>query len=192
MRVRARDNQRSKCYSWEWGFLSKNISNKPKSDEGVVALVEKACARYGIKPPAIVFTGNRKACYGGIARLHIADWGKTPLVILHESAHAITDVLFGRHEIAGHGKEWVGVYIELLSWYYNLPVSVFKKSASLYKIKTYSVTLIQKLRIHLQKVVEHRGYRIEGVSKKYVGACLTRIKNKQELTPTTRVLPIVY
>jgi hypothetical protein len=47
-----------------------------------------------------------------------------PNVALHEVAHAIIDWIMGPHSRAGHGKAWLGVYVELLAKFEFFPREV--------------------------------------------------------------------
>lgn len=54
---------------------------------------------------------------------------RTLAVLLHEAAHAIVDWIVGPFSKAGHGKLWLGVFIELLDRFKVIPKHVSYYSA---------------------------------------------------------------
>lgn len=134
-----RDSQRGKVYKWE-GYDLHHIlpamAFKTLTLEEAQALSNLAHVRYGIKyrVPRIKINNRR---LGGISwnngNIELGPDSVYSTYVLHEAAHTITDALgwYGRP----HGKVFVKVYINLLSYFFKVNVAKIRKSARIKRIK---------------------------------------------------------
>ena len=132
----ASDPLRNRVYDWEDGCVLAN------GHIFTVALARKwvrqACRHYKVKPATVVPIGhNRTLSFYSTKHKRIAfiPTHRNPVVVLHEAAHHISDVLFG-HEQADHCKEWFSIYMWLL-----LKFGVYKKGFLRGSLKPYRLRL---------------------------------------------------
>lgn len=50
----------------------------------------------------------------GTAHMKLPRWSRNKMVILHELAHGLCQSIYDRRKVAGHGKEWAGIFLQLL------------------------------------------------------------------------------
>lgn len=142
----ARDTFRSKCYKWEREWFSIFDCHKIDNRDTCRGFA-KLCLKVGLKMLAArhgwsdqkvmryrkAFKANfmsdkhRGPCRGGLYHgITMKRWGWTRCIIAHEVAHYLqyceTDGN-GKscHSIAGHGPEWVGIYVYLLNELVGFP-----------------------------------------------------------------------
>lgn len=135
MAHRERDTQRSKVYAWEQQFdASCEINQHADGPAEIVRittppmmtlaeikkLVTKVARDYGlthIKVGVGDGRARRRACYSPSTRqIKMPRWSRKRWIVLHELAHWIEYVMQpGR--CAWHGREFVGIYMELLRRY---------------------------------------------------------------------------
>lgn len=140
-----RDNQRQKVYDWERQYQDKSFGWRPQLDGRALSRIDQemtlkecqklatAIARYykRIPPKVTDGRGHRNAtwyrCQNEIA---LPRWARQPVVVIHECAHMITDVLFRGARVASHGREFVGVEIFLFTRYLKMNKSDLARSAN--------------------------------------------------------------
>jgi hypothetical protein len=114
--ARARDFQRQRLYDWENARFAAIIDSRaPKLDMGeCAALVRIACRAFKLHalPQVTDGRGARRAS-GSPRRVKLPKWARSPHVVLHETAHAITRYHLPRS--SAHGAEFCGMYAELLA-----------------------------------------------------------------------------
>lgn len=49
-----------------------------------------------------------------VAHMKLPKWSRCKFVILHELAHGVCQSVHGKRKVAGHGKEWAGIFMHLL------------------------------------------------------------------------------
>lgn len=119
--TKARDSQRIKVYRAEWEIKKTSPLGWGKSDN-VRKFVTKVLTsayvtrRYGKLPiPKIEPKHHGRATYSGYwQRIELPRWAMTKETVLHEVAHHIVHWKYGSR-CAGHGPEFVKVFLELLS-----------------------------------------------------------------------------
>ena len=114
-----RDSQRQAVYDWENKIL--NLANQTNGAsmtlEECVALVERVWADYhpNVKPPIVLDgRGRRRAC-GGRWKIKLPRWSRKPIVVLHETAHAL------QRQQPWHGPEFARLVLELWVRYAGVP-----------------------------------------------------------------------
>jgi hypothetical protein len=147
--ARPRDTQRQKVYDWERAHVESrlpNDKNVPLAELG--QLIQKAYVRYGFGfNPHLQLgdgRGRKNACFdyrvgGGTIKLPL--WARSEWVALHEAAHGIVWRQFDRDakKFAGHGPEFVRVYIDLLAHFIpSLSAAELQQSAQAAGLKLVS------------------------------------------------------
>jgi hypothetical protein len=133
---RARDNQRSAVYRWEWGLVT-HFGLPPHGSavytlDECKELVNSLWDAYGRGYPPHVSDGRGcRAAYGSEWEIKLPRAMRIPTVVLHETAHGLMGCTgpwdFGPnvdegYEIpAAHGPEFAGLLFELFTHYLKLP-----------------------------------------------------------------------
>lgn len=119
--TKARDSQRIKVYRAEWAVPKASSLGWGKSDnvqKFVIKVLTSAYVtrRYGkLHIPKIEPKHHGAATYNGSwQRIKLPRWAMTKETVLHEVAHHIVHWEYGSR-CAGHGPEFVKVFLELLS-----------------------------------------------------------------------------
>ena len=125
---KVRDQQRSKVYKWEQSF--RDTKTMPLED--CAALIKKAVNHYNLRMPRVADgRGCRRALYAAYKyTITLPKWARTPEVTLHETAHLVADTLFLCNRGPAHGREFVGVFMYLLSKYAGYDIKELAKSAN--------------------------------------------------------------
>ncbi len=123
--MRLRDTQRQKLYDWENAQFnnggSKNVGDAPHMEmDEIKKLVTRVARDYGLSHRKVGVgdgRGRRRACYSpGTREIKLPRWSRRRYIVLHELAHWIEYVMQpGR--CAWHGREFVGIFMELLRRY---------------------------------------------------------------------------
>ena len=119
-----RDTQRSKVYAAENKALKPfavRIETVPEIERYVERVRKRAtlARRYGpeLARPIRVGDGRmRRRAGGDAAGIYMPRWSRTQWIVLHELAHTISIRKHGRSNIAGHGREYCAVYIDLVRY----------------------------------------------------------------------------
>jgi len=118
-----RDTQRSKVYQWENLAFDKpaHTGVEPELElRDIKKIVTKVARDYGLshrKVRVLDGRGRRSAAYSsGERAIKMPRWSRTRFIVLHELAHWIVKVLWPM-KAAAHGREFVGIYMELLRRY---------------------------------------------------------------------------
>lgn len=117
-----RDTQRSKIYKSEraalWPLASPlpSVSDVEKFCKKQLsrAAVQRRWPRAGETVQVHDGGGRRAACAWGGYKISIPLWARSDVVVLHELAHIICARQFRRQEIAGHGWQFAGVFLDLI------------------------------------------------------------------------------
>ncbi len=118
---RARDSNRSKVYAWA-NYLSRGCQLTPKQINGLVSDIYNTYGYSGHEPNVIV-TYAKKAFstyFGSKHEIRLAaGWGQEERTVLHEVAHALIATMGLNKTVASHGKEFVGLFMELCEIWLN-------------------------------------------------------------------------
>lgn len=132
------DYQQDRVYGFE-NAVVEPVAHFLLSRQDIAALVDRLCRLTGTPVPEIRYRGStelpcRAIVDGGAYRLEIADWGRTPPVVIHECAHlsqyADPD---GRAELrAGihHGPIFVRMAIDLYAMFMAVGVDALEQMAT--------------------------------------------------------------
>ena len=135
--MKLRDQQRSKLYAWE----TRECDARRTSDNceplmelrEIKKLVTKVARDYGLTKRKVRVKdgrGRRIACYSHYERaIKLPLWARRPVVVLHELAHWITRVMWGE-DYAAHGREFTGIFMELLRRYNGEDLVAMQESAN--------------------------------------------------------------
>jgi hypothetical protein len=123
-----RDHQRSRVYSWENRVVA---PRDPTffSFAAAQGMVDAIWSDMGLQyPPAVEpLPGQATTTVASANRLSILLPERTPSwCILHELAHAMTSTMDGQSD--GHGSQFVGVYVKLLTRYLRLDLTDLVRS----------------------------------------------------------------
>lgn len=114
------DPQVEQAYKWEGDFV--NWAGAHAKPSNIRAVIAKCCAMYRVPTPEIRFLS--KDCRNGkklsseydpnghVISLRPRHWEMSTAI--HEASHAIVDYVLG-WDLPGHGKEWLGIFMHLLS-----------------------------------------------------------------------------
>lgn len=145
--MRLRDSQRAKVYAWENREFDATAELTDGDDGCSIARI--------VKPPMLTLDecrkmlvrisrdydivmidigdgrGRRKACYevGFPDTIKLPRWARKWWVVLHEAAHWI-EWRMVKGKTASHGREFVGIYMELLRRYGGQDLSAMCRSAN--------------------------------------------------------------
>lgn len=136
------DYQQQRVYDYEAAAVEP-IAHFLLSRDDIRSLVDRMCRLTGTPVPDVRFLGSTtipcKAVIGpGVYRLDIADWGRTPPVVLHETAHLaqFADPEGRRELMAGvhHGPVFVRLAIDIYSTFLAVEIDVLERLALLHKV----------------------------------------------------------
>lgn len=102
-----RDSQRAKVYRWE-NFIPTEILTL----EECRRLVTASCRKFNVHVPLIKDGRGCRSAQGGRYKIILPVWARNKRDVLHEVSHTIASFYF--HRPAGHGLEFVRIFIELL------------------------------------------------------------------------------
>jgi hypothetical protein len=155
----SRDANRAKCYKWEREWFSIFDCHKI-SNRDTCRGFGKLCLKVGLQMLAArhrkdgAWIANMRAtykqnfmrdkvrgpCRGGLYHgITMKRWGWTRCVIAHEVAHFLQYAecdarKVSQHSIAGHGPEWVGIYVFLLNELVGFPLWYLEQSLAAARI----------------------------------------------------------
>ncbi len=134
-----RDSQKSKLYAWEnrecdaLRYDHKHECEPQMEIREIKKLVTRVARDYGLSHRKVRVKdgrGRRAACYCASERaIKLPRWARREVVVLHELAHWLIQV-FGHYNNASHGREFTGVFMELLRRYHGLDLAVMQQSAN--------------------------------------------------------------
>ncbi len=137
------DYQQDRVYGFE-NEVVEPIAHFLLSRQDIAALVDRLCRLTGTPVPEIRYRGStelpcRAMIGGGAYRLEIADWGRTPPVVIHECAHLCQfDDPAGRAELrAGihHGPVFVRMAIDLYASFMTVGVDALERLATTHRVE---------------------------------------------------------
>lgn len=116
---RVRDAQRDKVYQWENKFYQSYGKEKLVQAQCTALIHEIEEDFKGLsRRPVTISYRQKGGCYQrGLTEVNIAEYGQNRDVIVHEMAHWVVSNLHHRTSIAGHGAEFVGVFMLMLQRY---------------------------------------------------------------------------
>lgn len=155
-----RDSQKSKLYAWEnrecdaLRYDHKHECVPTMEISEIKKLVTRVARDYGLSHRKVRVKdgrGRRAACYSANERaIKLPRWARREVVVLHELAHWLVQVMLYRQaSIASHGKEFTGIFMELLRRYHSLDLSVMMQAAN--KVKLDFIPNSQCTARHLKK-----------------------------------------
>lgn len=102
-------SQAQRTYDWERNFVEPKLPAFLSKEE-CLSLVRRAAAEAGMEVPAVRFAKAASMPCRAVPskwEIVIADWGRTPVTVLHEMAHlaAIDGLMRGED---GHGPSFMG------------------------------------------------------------------------------------
>ena len=133
--MRLRDSQRSKVYAWEdreFGGTAGDGAQPKMELAEIQQLADRVRRDYGIRSRIEVMDGRgrRRACYSpGLNAIKMPRWSRMRYSVLHELAHAV-EYLKWPGRAAWHGREFVGIYMELLRRYHGKDLDEMTRSAN--------------------------------------------------------------
>ena len=136
--MRLRDTQRQKVYDWENAQFnddgSKHVADEPQMELAEIKkLVTKVARDYGLTHRKVKVAdgrGRRAACYSsGTREVKFPRWSRRRYIVMHELAHWIEWVKHPELKTAAHGREFVGIYMELLRRYDNRDLDQMMQTA---------------------------------------------------------------
>ena len=113
-KAKRRDPQAKRAYEWERSFGDWNVGSQPLSC--LKKVINTASEMFRVRPPAKVERQKGQAYSVYKPRREIIRLIKrhhNVSTALHEVAHHITYKLYGKKH-QHHGKEWLGIYADLL------------------------------------------------------------------------------
>lgn len=110
--MRLPDPQQMRVYAWETGWVEWNVATMTLAQAR--GYVRWACDLYWVEPPAVKAHGGKAYSYsdGVVISLNKAHLNRA--ITLHEVAHHICNAVFDL-DIPAHGREWMAVYLWLLT-----------------------------------------------------------------------------
>lgn len=133
---RATDFQRKKVYDWEGEFY---IHKDSLTKDECVSLVNQICDDFSdITNIKLQLTFRQKGgCYQrGFSEVNLSTWGMNRNMIVHEMAHWVVSNSYRRSsEIAGHGPEFVGIFMLMLEKYNGVDLLDMINSANQQGVK---------------------------------------------------------
>jgi len=134
-----RDSQRRKAYRWENDYFGTKGKVKIMSKREADNMIAEIFSAHGLPVPVIKhMRGRGKCCWRAgfdfgdrrgtvLPMIRLRDWGLNPIVILHEVAHGLNT--YADYHRAGHGAEWLAIYIDLLGKYTEYDARLLEISA---------------------------------------------------------------
>lgn len=128
-----RDSQQTTVYNWGWALAKRH----PQLGESLtIAQCESLVCdiwsdyRADSLPPIVAFpSSNNLSALGKRWKVSLPPWARTPLIVLHELAHALLDGGEGQHLEPDHGPIFVKMYCDLLEHYGGIDIDAAKRLA---------------------------------------------------------------
>lgn len=140
MRSPKNDPQRSRVYVWESQLT--NWAGAHATPSEMRSMIARCCRLYRVPVPPVRFVTKDKRAgrflhsqydpekHDSVIRPRHMDLGSA----IHESAHAIADYILGPWGIP-HGKEFLGIYLSLLTKFKILPKSALLAHARTHRLQ---------------------------------------------------------
>lgn len=132
-----RDTQKQKFYDFEneiiKRYLPENLADYLGMDEST-SLVNRICAAYHVTPPKVKIGRSMRIAYFKSLRntITLPPWAQRSNVVLHEAVHAI--VWAKNLPGPSHGAAFVGLWMEIFSRMYDLPLKELQNWATLREV----------------------------------------------------------
>lgn len=114
-----RDSQVKKAYTWQREFYAGEDYGEQLSKTEAELLIGRIFSEHGLPTPKVVHRMANSCSWvvGGYSKpeIRLAPWGLNTLTILHEAAHGIN--CYADYTRAGHGAEWMRIFIDLIMKY---------------------------------------------------------------------------
>lgn len=130
-KFKVRDNQRNRVYEWEKSLIN-NHQNTKMTAEQITQLIAKVCTDYNLREPGIKFKKNDRghSCAIGGHRVEFIASQYDIMTTLHEMAHIyIQQNKKPLNKFAGHGPEYVNIYMNFLERYHNMNMTFMQQVA---------------------------------------------------------------
>lgn len=133
------DPQQQRAYDWEGDFTDWAPPRATKAE--MLRVIRRCCRMYRVPAPAVFFLSKNRR--NGKKLTSVYDPNKHAIYIrprhmqkntaIHEAAHAVIDWILGPYN-ESHGKEWVGVMMNLLSKFKIAPMRALKLHAKAMRV----------------------------------------------------------
>lgn len=154
--TRPRDVQRSACYNWENELFTGQPQLAPRQLRALLVRVWKFAGFPADTCPELVFSrsyGRSAALAASLSygsspalvayKISLARWGRSRWVLLHEAAHCIVAARRSA-PVAGHGPEWLSVYLRLLERFGRTGYTGLRASAKSYGLRVASAEVAER------------------------------------------------
>jgi hypothetical protein len=131
-----RDSQKSKVYAWEKALLRRMGVHEDRP-ESVERMVFEMSRHLGISPPKVIIWPNthRTGANANSVRIRFFGTKTEKWLVAHELAHTYIRRKFGPRAYAGHGPQFVDVYIYLLERFCGVPANLSRIAAEEFGVK---------------------------------------------------------
>lgn len=124
-----RDQQRSHVYAWERAHIA-DFYTIDLTLEECRTLIEKVCADYQKSVPLVTDGRGTRRAHGNAQCINLPQWARSTPIVLHELAHCILNGKMRSGTYAGHGPEFMRLFLDLLVKYAKLPARELRASAT--------------------------------------------------------------
>lgn len=147
-----RDQQRARVYAWiralpEWTDTIRARAGLPQFTDSAlprIAMVDCESSAHHVwadwipehePPPDVVGApDNKQRAWGGRELIELPPWGRTPLIVMHEIAHAIHQYHDASRYFEWHDPTWALLFLDLLSEYTNVNVMRARRIARAHRV----------------------------------------------------------
>lgn len=144
---RPRDSQRQKVYDWERNNVS-GFREGISLDE-CRKFAARVCRDSHFMADVTDGRGRRSACAYS-HRICLPTGCRTKAIVLHELAHCMLQQYSDYHAYAGHGPEFVRVYMWLLQRYHKQSLRTLRATAKLCRVKYAPPSVVYNVRAILE------------------------------------------
>lgn len=132
-------------YEWERIVIESKMKPAVMASWEIRELVHAASSHLDVPPPSIQFISLPLPCMADSKRntIRIAEWGRTPLTVLHEMAHLLAAAKYGA---GGHGRVFLTLAIDLYGTFLGVSTDALEASALEYGLEFIPRRLVQATR----------------------------------------------
>lgn len=131
-----RDSQRARVYKWEKALMRRyNKIDEPIARADITKLVHRMSMACGVRTPNLSYRNGTGSANANASRIRFNTLTPPPWMVAHEFAHVALRQKYGPSKYAGHGPEYVSIYIYLLERYVGIPANEARKSAEEFGVK---------------------------------------------------------
>lgn len=130
-----RDSQRKKVYAWE--AVNLDLNNQPTLTANQMTDFVKMVANDNdlVLRKLSYRSGGRASFARGSGELQFLPSHMNKVIACHEIAHLVTYKVHGDYKVAGHGPEWVRIYVEMLVKYCGIDRKMLMNTLKMSRIK---------------------------------------------------------